>query len=153
MLISNENPNLAWPAFKRAVSEKGAVLLEVVVALVLFVGAVAIITGGLNASVTSVERLRLKTHAANLAISVLSELQIGTKSLAFTEPQRFEPPFADWTWETAATPVVSSSEEVSALNNVEVVIRHDEPPVVYRLSQVLRLDDAKPAREWESAFP
>ena len=48
-------------------------LLEVVLALVLFVGAATVLTSGLSSSLDSVERLRLNAHAADYAVSVLSE--------------------------------------------------------------------------------
>ena len=49
-----------------------AVLLEVVLALVLFVAAAAVIASAINASLESVERQKLNLHAANLAVTVLS---------------------------------------------------------------------------------
>jgi len=120
---------------------RGAVLLEVVLALVLFVGAAAVITGGINASLNGVERLRLNTHAANLAISVLAELQMGARTTELTGPEPFDLPFENWTWELVPTPVEDELGEESRLTSVEVIIRHLTEPVVYRLTQVLRLED------------
>jgi type II secretory pathway pseudopilin PulG len=122
----------------------GAVLLEVVLALVLFVGAAAILTSGLSSSLDSVERLRLNTHAADLAISVQSELQMGIKSLAASGPQPFEAPLESWTWEAVVTPVQTDTDEASPFKRVEVIIRHEDPPLVYRLSQILQIDSAQP---------
>ncbi len=145
-LISQRNfdsPRAAtWPQ-----SRRGAILLEVVLALILFVAAAAIVTGGLNASMSSVERLRLNAHAANLAVSVLSELQMGARSMAMTGPEPFEKPFEEWTWELVAAPVQEEAAEASRFRKVEVVIRHEDPAVVYRLCQVLRLEEPKPADE------
>jgi len=89
------------------------VLLEVVLALLLFVGAAAVITGGMNASLTSVERMRLATHAANLAVSLISELQLGIRGIEMTGPEPFEAPYEDWTWELVATKAEYSLEEAS----------------------------------------
>ena len=72
----------------------GSVLLEVVLALALFVGAATVISTGLNASVQAVYRLRQSTHAANLAISVLSELQMHIRPVAAAGPEPFAAP--DW---------------------------------------------------------
>jgi hypothetical protein len=119
----------------------GAVLLEVVAALMLLLAAVSIITAALNASMSSVERLRLNTHAASLAVSVLSELQIGIRSIAVTGPQSFEEPFQDWTWELVSGEAGIDRKESSQIKSVEIVIRHEEPPVTYRLSEMIQIPD------------
>lgn len=116
-------------------------LMEVLLALLLFVGAAAVITGGLSASLTSVERLRLSTHAANLAITVLSELQLGLRTTDLAGPEPFEPPFEHWTWELVTTPASLDAEDDSPLTTIEVIIRHDEPPLTHRLCQLVRLGE------------
>ena len=134
-------------SWKGAVSHsrriRAAVLLEVVVALVLFVGAAAIVAGALNASLRSVERLRLNAHASNLAVSIFSELQIGLKTPAVAGPQKFEAPFEEWTWEILADPSTTSPDAGSEYRRIEVVIRHDEPAIVHRLCQVVRVGEFK----------
>lgn len=118
--------------------ERGAVLLEVVMALLLFVAAAAIISGGMNSSLNSVERMRLTTHAANLAVSVLSELQLGIRTLSNSGPDSFDPPFENWTWEIVSTPAEMDTEEPSPWTQVEVIIRRDDPPITFRLEQLIR---------------
>jgi type II secretory pathway pseudopilin PulG len=130
-------------SFFRSRHRAGAVLLEVVLALVLFVSAAAILTSGLSSSLDSVDRLRVNAQAADFAVSVLSELQMGIKTLALTGPQEFDPPEEGWTWELVATPLEPESDEVTPYQRIEVIIRHDDPAVVYRLGQVLRLDTSK----------
>jgi hypothetical protein len=125
----------------------GAVLLEVVLALVLFVAAATILTSGMSSSLDSLERLRINTHAADLAVSVLSEVQMGVKSLALSGPQPFETPLEAWTWEVVASPAQTESDDTTPFKRIEVIIRHEDPPVVYRLGEVLRLDESKMAPE------
>ncbi len=84
---------------------RAAILLEVILALVLFVTAAAVIIGGLNVSINAVDRLRLNTHAADLALSVASELQLGIRSPEFTGPEPFDIPFDEWSWELQVTPL------------------------------------------------
>lgn len=123
-------------------AQSGAVLLEVVLALVLFAAAAAIVVAGMNASVNSVERLRLNTHAVNLASTVLAELQLGLRSLDALGPEDFEAPFEGWSWELSPT---SESDDLATgprLTKVEVIIRHADPPLVYRMCQVLQVGDA-----------
>lgn len=122
--------------------EAGAVLLEVVLALVLFVAAAAILTSALSSSLDGVERLRLETHAADLAVSVVSELQLGIKTLTGDTAQPFVPPQEGWTWEAQPIPDQNRSDETNQFTRVEVIIRHDQPALVYRLSEVLRIAEA-----------
>src|SRR5258708_5437317 len=84
---------------RRSFREDGAVLLEVILALALFVAAAAILSSGLSSSLDAVERLRFNTHAADFAVTVLSELQLGTKTLSTMGPQAFNKPDDDWSWE------------------------------------------------------
>ncbi|HTD88365.1 MAG TPA: hypothetical protein VK850_17460 [Candidatus Binatia bacterium] len=122
--------------------QDGVILLEVVLALVLITSAAAVIGAGLSASIDSVERLKLNAHAADLAVSVMSELQIGSKVLSDDGPETFEAPFEGWTWQ--AQTEVSTDQKVrdtGRTKRVEVIIRHEDPPVVHRLCQVIRLPE------------
>ncbi|MBN2508408.1 MAG: hypothetical protein JXQ71_17150 [Verrucomicrobia bacterium] len=119
--------------------ERGAVLLEVVLALLLFVGAAAVISGGLHAALTSVERMRLSMHAANLAISLVAELQLGIRGTEMQGPAPFDPPFEDWTWEmVAARQEFSVDSTGPEWTRVEVIIRHEDPPLTHRLAQLVQ---------------
>jgi type II secretory pathway pseudopilin PulG len=122
---------------------RGSVLLEVVLALTLFAAAALIIGSGLSTSFDSIERLRLNTHAANLAISVMAELQMGTKSLTLDLPEPLETPFDFWTWEAVALPMTTALEQPSDVQPVEVIIRHEHPPVEYHLTQMVRLGEGQ----------
>lgn len=126
-------------------------LLEVVLALVLFVAAAAVIGGAIHASINSVDRLRLNTHALNLAVTVLSELQMGIRSVQTPGPEAFREPFENWTWELQSEAVQSEIGEASSLTKVEVIIRHKQEPVVHRLSQIVRLGVVGRGKEESSA--
>jgi hypothetical protein len=113
-------------------------LLEVVLALALFVGAATIISTGINASVQAVYRLRLETQAGNLAISLISEMQMHARPIAPAGPEPFEPPFTNWNFRIAINQTEGGTSESEALVPVEVIINHLEEPVVYRLTQLFR---------------
>lgn len=119
---------------------RGTALLEVILALALFVTAAAIVTSGMNASTGSLDRQRLNTHATNLAATVLAEIQLGIRSPAEAGEQPFAAPFDKWTAELIVTPTETESGEASGLLRVEVIIRHKEATLVSRLAQVIRLD-------------
>ena len=126
------------PGHHRAAGEEcGAILLEVVLALALFVLAATIITGALNSSINEVKRLRLNTHANNLAASILSEMQMGVLPGDASGPNTFDPPFEQWTWQTTLAPVNEMVGATNPIQKVEVVIRHGTEPVVFRLTQFL----------------
>ena len=143
-------------------TQRGAVLLEVVLALVLFVAAAAIIGSALNTSANGVERLRLSVHAANLATSVLAELQIGSRSTGDGSPEPFAPPFDTWMWQVSTLPVEEASPSIAssgaglsgalpdkeaALVKVEVVVRDTDSDFVYRLGQVMPAASIRTASE------
>lgn len=127
------------PRVSRATT--GAVLLEVVFALVLFVAAATIITAGMNASVAAVQRLRLSAHALNLAQSTLAEVQMQARTLESAGPEPFAPPFDDWMWRLDVTALESSTVEAEAMKQVEVTVWHTSENTVQRLAQIMRADD------------
>ena len=127
---------------KSARNRDGVVLLEVVLALVLIAGAAAVIGAGLSTSIDRVERLKLNAHAADLAVSVMSELQIGSKLISEDGPEAFEAPFEAWTWEAQAEVTTDQKvRDTGRTKKVEVIIRHEDPPVVHRLCQVIRVPE------------
>jgi type II secretory pathway pseudopilin PulG len=127
------------PRLRQSVS--GSVLLEVVLALALFVGAATIISTGINASVRSVDRVRLQNHAINLAITVLSEMQMQIRPVATAPPEAFPPPFQDWTCQVDIAETQSTLESPTSLRPVEIIIRHTQENVVHRLTQLLPAPD------------
>lgn len=116
---------------------RGAVLLEVVLALVLFVFAATIITGALSSSVHEVDRLRLNAHASNLAVSILSEMQMGLLAVEATGEDAFDPPFDQWTWQTTVDALADSVGGKAPPQRVEVIVRHKSEPIVCRLTQFM----------------
>lgn len=118
-------------------SRRGAVLLEVLLALGLFVFAAAVVSSGLTTAVDRTLRLRAQTHALDLAVSVFSELEMGLRPLAPAGPEPFEPPFDQWTWEIAIVPYTLGAEDRAGLQQVSVVVRGEVPPTVHRLTGLL----------------
>ena len=123
---------------KRTVGNKtGAVLLEVVLALVLFVAAATVISSAFNASLLALDRLRLNTRAANFSATVLAELQIGIRPIVTAGPEPFEVPYEGWSWEIAVSTADEGFTSTSQLRRVEVIIRHAESALVHRLAQLI----------------
>lgn len=120
---------------------RGTALLEVLLALALFVVTAAIVTSGMSASTDNLDRQRRNTHAANLAASVLAEIQLGIRSTAEAGEQAFTAPFEQWTAELVVTPTETEAGEASGLLRVEVIIRHKDSMLVRRLAQVIRVPE------------
>jgi len=125
-----------------AARARGTALLEVILALALFVVAAAIVTSGMNASTENLSRQRRHTHAANLAATVLAEIQLGIRRTSEVSEQPFAAPFDQWTSELIVTPTETESGEASGLLRVEVVIRHQDSALVRRLAQIIRVPPA-----------
>ena len=115
--------------------DQGAVLLEVVLALMLFVGAAAVIGTAMQASTRALDQTRLQLHALDLAVSTFAELQMGSLALAEMQAQPFEVPFEQWTREIHLHPSQTGFQIPSQLKRVEVVVRHAGEHVVHRLNQ------------------
>jgi hypothetical protein len=130
---------------RRDVSRSGAALLEVLIALALFVAAAAVVTGALNSSLESLERQKLGTHAVDLATSVMAEIQLGIRVPGGEGRRPFDAPFQDWTWEASLLTVEETASPTAITGatggstRVEVVVRHKTAPVVQRLAQVIRI--------------
>ena len=115
-------------------------LLEVLLALVLFAAAAAVVTTAFNSSLASLERQKLGSQALNLAASVVAEVQLGIRPANSDSARPLEPPFEDWTWETALTPTETVGGGLTGLTRLEVVIRHQKSATVQRLAQVVNLN-------------
>jgi type II secretory pathway pseudopilin PulG len=116
---------------------RASVLLEVLLALVLFGAAAAVVTTAFNSSMASLDRQKLGFLALNLASSVVAEVQLGIRSTESESPQPLDPPFEDWTYQTVVTPMESAAEGAAALTRLEVIVRHQKSATVHRLAQVI----------------
>jgi hypothetical protein len=122
-------------------SRSGSILLEVVLALALFIGAATVISAGISASVDAVHRVRFQTHASNLAISIMSEVKIGARPLAAIGPENLEAPFNEWLYRinlNAGEEAVTGTESTRA---VEVVVWHPQENITHRVTQQFRASE------------
>lgn len=117
--------------------QNGSVLLEVVLALALFIGAATVIGAGISASVEAVHRVRLQTHASNLAVSLMAEMQIGVRPVSAVGPEPLAEPFKDWLFRINLSPGEEATLETDAVRPVEVIVWHTGENVVHRITQLL----------------
>lgn len=116
----------------------GAVLFEVVLALVLFSFAAIIIGNSFSSSLRSVDRMRNDLDAANLAISTLSEIELGIKPLETSPPTEFEEPFEKWTWQIEATKPNEDLNIGGGLTLIEVIVVNEELGRETRIARMIR---------------
>ena len=116
----------------------GAVLFEVVLALVLFSFAAIIIGNSFSSSLRSVDRMRNDLDAANLAISTLSEIELGIKPLETSPPTEFEEPFEKWTWQIEATKPNEDLDIGGGLTLIEVIVINEELGRETRIAKMIR---------------
>ena len=126
----------------------GFVLLEIVLALFLLVGAAAALLGGLNSAAQSVSQLERQAIAADLAWTALSGLKMALVPPVPFGPESVGEDYPGWDWqilfrsperrrrEDRGDTQVMSGE----LRDVEVVVRYREegarePELTYRIQQ------------------
>jgi len=122
----------------RSTARRGVVLLEVIFALALFVAAAAVVSGSFSACAASAGRLRLQAVADDLAVTLLSEMQLGLIEPVDDGPYDFNEPCDDWSWEI----VTSDMDDVIDVDGpimlrVEIVIRHSGGQCTRRLTTLV----------------
>jgi len=112
--------------------------MEVILALTLLVVTGAVVFSGLSASFGALDVVRLRAQAADLAVSKMSEIQMGQLELADDGPNAFEDEdLSDWTWRIATAPMEDDTLTAAPLTRVEIIIAHTGRPLVYRLAQLM----------------
>ncbi len=123
---------------------RAVALLEVVVALALFVAAASAVLAGLTACLRAADDVRLSATAGDLAVTVLSQVQAGILPLQDDGPVPFEPPREAWTWEIVTSPVEVAAD-VEGLVRVEIIVANADRAYTERLVQWVSVEQAAPA--------
>lgn len=112
-------------------------LLEIVLALALFLAAATIVLGGLSASLGAAKDLRLQITAQDLAVTVNSQLQMGYIAATDAGPNPFDDPALDgWTWQVTITTAETAIQNAS-LRRAEVAIVNTAERITVRQVCVL----------------
>ena len=64
---------------------------------------------------------------------------MGIRAPSAVGPEAFEKPFDHWTWQLVSLGTETEAGDASGLTRLEVIIRHDSPVLVHRVTQLLRL--------------
>ena len=134
---------------RSSLRRRGGILLEVVLAMVLFFSAGAVILAGLGSAIRGMEQLRLDAQAADLAITLMSRLQIGDLELTDAGPSDFEPiegpqqELDGWTWQVITSQMQDTIDAGGPTGKlVQVIVRNEPKGYSYRLSQWLATDES-----------
>ena len=123
---------------KNTPPKSGVVLFEVILALVLFSFAAIIIANSFSSALRSVDRMRNDLDASNLAISTLSEIELGIKPIETSPPTEFEEPFEKWTWQIETTKPNEDLDMGGGLTLVEVIIINEDLGRETRIARMIR---------------
>jgi len=109
------------------------VLLEVLMALTLFVISAAVIGSAMRSSMQATADMRLTARAADIAQSVLAELLAGSAELVDTPPTAFEDAPEGWTYEI----VTEEITDTPGLKKVTIIVTEADSPDshTHRLTQ------------------
>jgi hypothetical protein len=127
-------------------SPSGVVLLEVVLAMSLFFASAMVILAGLSSSLSGMQRVQLEARAQDLAVTALSEVQMGLVPLVSDGPTGYEDPaLAGWTRQITVEPYQEQQFglELPAFQRVEVTVRYQ--PTLYATSLTILLPEEPPA--------
>lgn len=121
---------------RRPPNDQAVALLEVILALSLFVAAAAVILSSLSASLSATRELELSAQADDIAATLLSELGLGQKAISDAGPTQLEPPLSEWSWQIVTSPAPSGAVALP-LVQVEIIVRHTPSGYVRRLTQFM----------------
>jgi len=128
-----------------AIVKDGVVLLEVILAIALFMSAAGVLGAALHAGMRAGREIRVASQAEDLAVTKLSEIQMGLLDAADAGPNAYEDDgrLADWTWQIVTT-AADNTVITPGLNEkrVEIIIRNAPANYTYRLTTLLPAGEA-----------
>jgi hypothetical protein len=111
----------------------GAVLLEVIFSVALMAAACGAIIGGFHACTQTNHELWLESRAADLAVTLLSEIQMSGGAVMDEGPTDYPAPFDDWTWQVATTDLDPQSDPAMTMMQIRITITHKAGDCSYTL--------------------
>jgi hypothetical protein len=127
--------NGQWPMVNARC--RGVVLLEILLALALFIAAATVVGSAMRGSASATMDMKFDAQAVNLAESIISELQCGALQLNDLSATAFEEGPEGWTYEIAA----QGMQDTPALKRVTVTIRNTAEERSFSITQLM-LDPA-----------
>ena len=129
---------------------EGAVLLEVIFSLTLFAATAAVVIGGLNSCIQGANDLRTGSQAADMAVTLMSEIQMGLVPPTDSGPTDYPAPDDDWTWQivtAAMDPVAPAPPQ----KQITITITNKTAAYSYSLVNVISDSSAATGAETSGA--
>jgi hypothetical protein len=119
---------------------RALVLLEVVLALGLFVMTAGIVSAGLAAALGAEERIRREANLADRLVTLFASLEIGALPLLDGGPNPFPDVEDDdtWQWELSVEPWEIGLERDPGLVRVVATVRHLPSGTAHEMARILR---------------
>jgi len=147
MRSATASPGRLPRAVPERAARRAAVLLEVVLALMVFVSMAMAVLGGLSTSLKSARTVALEAQAADLAVTLLSEIQLQVVPVEDAGPEAYEDEtLEDWTWEVTVEPITTQLAELE-VTHIEITIRNTAYHYTYRLNYLLGAPPAEAGTE------
>lgn len=127
-------------------------LLEVIFATTLFVTTAAIVMLGTSRSLRAARNLQRDSQAADLAVTLLSEIQMGLVPPTDAGPEAYGELLEGWTWQVVASPVAEQLEETDIVR-VEIIITHTMDGYTYHLAHLVPAEGDLPGEPAEPDEP
>lgn len=133
---SRQQRACGWHANARH-HRRGGVLLEALLSLVLLMMAAGFVVSAMTAAVPAVEKMQRELEATNLAVSLMSEMEIGIRPLMSANNDLVLSQEVEWNWQIEVRPWLEAgfSERIHV---VRVSVRHRESGMTYQFEQLLR---------------
>ena len=120
---------------------RAVVLLEVVLSMAIFVAIASVALMSLDQCTRAVNRLRLEARAADIAVTILSEIQMGLLDPVDAGPETMTDPLAEWTWQVF-TRDDQVAQDLVPMREVEIVVSNPGRGFVYRLAHMMPVEEA-----------
>jgi hypothetical protein len=126
----------------RLQSRRGAILLEVIFSIALLAGACAAIIGGFNACAQANRDLWMESKAADLAVTMLTEMQMGVVPPEDDGPTDYADPLADWCWQVVTADLPPQTLDGPTMRQVQIVVTYKPDSYSYTLMELVNVPGA-----------
>lgn len=119
-------------------TRRAAVLLEVVLAMSVFFLSATVVHSGLSSCLRAMVSMKRQVRGMNLAVTKLSEVQMGLVPMTTLPPTGFEedPQLEGWQWELDVE-TWGDGAEAPLMNRLTVTITHEPSGMIYRLVELM----------------
>jgi len=128
---------------------RGAVLLEVVLAMAIFVSTMSVVYMAFYSSRAGLRMVRLNNQAADLAYTVMSEIHLGLIDKANNGPNDYgeeNPELEGWEWQVTVETITDTGESES-MQQVIVTITNLDENITSELVELMAMEDEEPEEE------